>query len=285
MSSQPQAGDSKTILMVSPEHFDILYAINPHMKTASGEINKVNRPLALQQWQNLKETFEHLGAEVKVIKGVSDYPDMVFCANQCIPFVDRDGNRSAIMGKMRHPERRGEVEYFREYLQSQAYKIFETPDEVSAFEGMGDALKVFDKNLILGGYGPRTDKKIYSELAKKYAFEVLPLELVHPDFYHLDTCVVVLSSNAVAFVPQALGDGGEGLRQFFPVCIEITEHEAKNNFAANAFSLDQKHIILQKGSAQFCEALRKNGFNPVEVDTGEYIKAGGSVFCMKMMLP
>jgi N-dimethylarginine dimethylaminohydrolase len=29
--------------------------------------------------------------------------------------------------------------------------------------------------------------------------------------------------------------------------------------------------------------LREAGFTPLELDTSEFIKAGGSVFCMKLM--
>ena len=35
------------VLMVSPEHFEVVYAINPHMTNEKGELNTVDRDLAL----------------------------------------------------------------------------------------------------------------------------------------------------------------------------------------------------------------------------------------------
>jgi N-dimethylarginine dimethylaminohydrolase len=42
--------------------------------------------------------------------------------------------------------------------------------------------------------------------------------------------------------------------------------------------------VLQKGSASACADLRRLGFKPVEVDTSEFMKSGGSVFCMKQVV-
>ncbi len=34
------------VLMTSPDHFDVVYAINPYMKDKSGKLQKVDRMLA-----------------------------------------------------------------------------------------------------------------------------------------------------------------------------------------------------------------------------------------------
>jgi len=71
------------------------------------------------------------------------------------------------------------------------------------------------------------------------------------------------------------------LHAAFPDAIALTETEALN-FAGNAFCPDQKHVFLQAGCAALEEKLRAHHFIPVPVDTSEFMKSGGSVFCLKM---
>ncbi len=271
------------ILMVRPDYFDIAYAINPHMRDEHGNINKVDKKLAIKQWNSLKNIFEEIGAQVFVMDGQPEFPDMVFCANQCFPFKAANGKKGALLSKMRHPERRGEVGFFKRFLEDLDYTVYYTPDYVSSFEGMGDALTVPGRRIVIGGYGPRTDREIYPYLSQTFGFETVPLELVHPDFYHLDTCLTVLDSNTVAYVPSAIRNS-DVLEKYFPRRLEISEEEAKLFFAGNAFCIDGRSVILQQGAKNFCAELERYNYNPVEVDTREFIKAGGSVFCMKMHL-
>jgi N-dimethylarginine dimethylaminohydrolase len=209
---------------------------------------------------------------------------MVFCANQCFPFVLSDERRAAVLSRMRWPERRGEVEFFRKFLLRRGFEIFEAPEEVPYFEGMGDALTVPGRRLVLGGCGSRTHESVYDFLSRQFGFECLKLKLVDADFYHLDTCVAVLNSETVAYVPSALENARE-LERFFTRRLEISAVEAKKYFAGNAFSPDGRHVLMQPGAMDFVGNLRRHGFVPVEVETGEFIKAGGSVFCLKLALP
>ena len=66
----------------------------------------------------------------------------------------------------------------------------------------------------------------------------------------------------------------------------IPEYEAEKYFSLNAHAFDAhgtKTAILQKGSAITVDVLKQEGYNVVEIETGEFMKSGGSVFCMKMM--
>ena len=57
---------ARKVMMVSPRHFDIQHAINPHMQSSDGKQNVVNKALAEQQWRDLKATYEKLGLSVSV---------------------------------------------------------------------------------------------------------------------------------------------------------------------------------------------------------------------------
>ncbi len=73
------------------------------------------------------------------------------------------------------------------------------------------------------------------------------------------------------------------IHEAFDHVIEIEHAENLACFSGNCHSPDGKHVILQRGSRHFLRDLAKKGFTPIEVDTSEFIKAGGSVFCLKMM--
>ena len=64
-------------LMCRPEHFEVSYAINPWMDVTAG----VDRELAIQQWDTLRQTYLDLGHDVEVITPEPGLPDMVFAAN------------------------------------------------------------------------------------------------------------------------------------------------------------------------------------------------------------
>src|SRR6056297_878589 len=94
----------RKVLMVSPEHFDVKYNINPHMVNAEGELNQVDTVQAQRQWTDLKSIFESIGLKVEVLPGQPNLPDMVFCANQTFPFLKND--QPAFVLSQMHSEKR-----------------------------------------------------------------------------------------------------------------------------------------------------------------------------------
>lgn len=279
------------VLMVSPEHFDVVYAINPHMTNDKGELNTVNRELAQLQWRNLKAIFEQTGINVEIIPGEKNLPDMVFAANQSFLFKNNStGKFEVLISNMRSEFRKPETLYFYNWYKEHGYKVY-TSEEIFrdyprlCFEGNGDIIPHPDFSFYWGGIGPRTDAKVYEILAKKLNLNFLTLDLIHPEFYHLDTCFLVLNNHTCAYVAEAFDSAGLKLiNSKFKSLIRIDQQEAKKYFAGNAFCPDGKNVIMHPGASRFKEALVKNNFNVLETDTSEYMKSGGSVFCMKMAL-
>ncbi|RMH65944.1 MAG: amidinotransferase [Bacteroidetes bacterium] len=270
------------VLLTSPDHFEVAYVINPHM---AGHVGTVDHGRARAQWQALREAYEALGIEVHVVPGVKGLPDMVFCANQTLPYRHPLSERcGVILSRMHAPQRRDEVPHFAGFFRTQGYDVRPLPETVTSFEGMGDALWHPGRCLLWGGYGFRTDPSAYRLLTEWLGVPVMALRLVDPDFYHLDTCLSVLSPTAALIYPGAFDDDGLALiRHGFEHVLEAPEEEARHNFACNAHCPDGRHVLIQRGSRETNRILRAAGFEPVEVDTDEFIKAGGSVFCMKQM--
>lgn len=278
--------DAKELLMVTPQFYKIDYAINPFMKTATGDLKTVDSKKASEQWQRLKWTYEDLGLTVHQMPGENGLPDMVFAANQCFPFFDREtGERSALMARMRSPKRQPEVAFFEEWLETKGYKISHLETPGIAFEGNGDALLHPKLPLVWGGYGQRTDRDAYEEMSRRFGLQVILLKLQREEFYHLDTCFSILSPRAVAVQESAFSKESLGIiHQVFDEVISIDENEAIHGFAANCHCPNKRDVLLHRGSPLFMKSLEKAGFQPHEVDTSEFLKAGGSVFCLKMML-
>jgi len=270
------------LVMTTPDHFDIQYVINPHM---AGNIGSVDKNKALRQWNELKEAFATCGLPIDVVDGMPGQPDMVFCANQTLPFLRPDGSKGVVLSKMHAAQRAGEVKHFESWFSDRGWDVFDQIFNGDIdFEGMGDALWHRGKRLLWGGHGFRTDISVYETITNGLETPVIALQLDDPEFYHLDTCLCILDEATALIYPHAYTDDGLALiRHFFPRVIEAPEREARELFACNAHSPDGKQVVIQRGCTETNQALSDYGFDVIEVDTDEYLKSGGSVFCMKLM--
>lgn len=273
----------QTLLMVNPEFFDVKYSINPHMQDAAGNLKTVDRPLALQQWNTLKNKFLSLGMSVEVINSAPEFPDMVFCANQMFPFI-KNNQRQVILSHMASELRQGEVSYFKSWAQKNNIPYYELQGSTS-FEAMGDLLWNYESQELFGGFGFRTDPHVYDQIEDIVGRKIHRLELINEHFYHMDTCFSILNKDSALYVDEAFSREGKNLIQkSFKNLITVPIDEAIDNFAGNACAINGTDVILQKGSTQTKAQLIAQGFKVHEVDTSEYIKAGGSVFCMKLLI-
>jgi len=275
-----------SVLMAAPDFFEVVYAINPFMKDKEGRLNQVDKAKAHREWNELVSVFSKINLKTKTVNGVSGLPDMVFSANQSFPFWNPQTQRyEIVLSKMRSPQRAQEVPYFKQFWTEQGFVVHELSYK-GAFEGNGDAIFSPEHGIVFGGFGSRTDKEVYEELSSRFNLTIARLELCSSDFYHLDTCFSILSKDTVAIQPDAFsGEGLSLIRAFFDRVVEIPYEENKNYFCGNCFSPDGKNVVTQKGSPTFKNQLEQLGFTVWEVDTGEFMKSGGSVFCLKLFYP
>jgi N-dimethylarginine dimethylaminohydrolase len=186
---------------------------------------------------------------------------------------------------MRSEFRRAEVSFFQDWYAKQGYAVHLLETRNCTFEGNGDALLQQSEGLIWGGFGPRTSRASYEEVSRCTGFPVAVLELVSEHFYHLDTCFSILNDQTVAIVPEAFTEAGRQLiAAGFSQVIPIDQREALEAFAGNCHCPNGKDVILHPGSPKLMNLLKKAGFSVHELDTSEFLKSGGSVFCLKMMV-
>lgn len=282
--------EPRNVLICTPEYFDIVDVKNVHMQ---GNIGGLDKNLAVKQWNDLKSVYQSwkqqgILDEILEIKGVEGLEDMIFTANQSFPWMLNE-KKVVVMSKMRHTSREREVPYFRKFYKELGYELLELKT-AAHFEGMGDLIPHYGKNLLYGGYGHRTDAAAYNEISQLLQVPIVLLKLEDERFYHLDTCFIPVDENTVFLTPAAFQkEDLQGLKKLFKNIIEIPDEEADRYFALNAHLVNdgktkKKVAVLQKGTTVMKRELNKLGFEVSEVDTSEYIKSGGSCFCMKMMV-
>lgn len=270
----------RKMLMCPPTYFEVKDAKNEFM---SGNIGGVDRDKAREQWHALKATFEKCGFSVELIEPGAGLEDMVFTANQVLPALDADNHPAVILARMAYESRTREVPHFEKWFREHGYKVLNLPESCKRFEGGGDGVWHPERKLLWLGFGSRTEERCCDAVSNLLQVPVVKLRLVSAKFYHLDTCFAVLNANSVMIYPPAFDECGMSLiRNYFQNIVEVSEADA-NNFACNALALDE-YVVLQKGSAAACADLQRLGFKPIEVDTSEFMKSGGSVFCMKQMV-
>lgn len=251
--------------MCPPVHFDVSYSINPWMSLDV----QVDADSAMRQWERLREVYLGLGHRVEVIEPAEGLPDMVFTANAGVVRGDR-----VLVSNFTHPERQPESEHFLRWFRDAGYEraqIAAAPNE-----GEGDILAAGD--VLLAGTGPRTAPEAHAEVSAFFDAEVVPLELVDPRFYHLDTALTVLDGQTVAYYPGAFSPKAiETLERRFPHAV-LADGSDACGFGLNAMS-DGLNVVMSDRAPGLAARLTELGFNPIAVDMGELLKAGGSAKC------
>lgn len=273
-----------TLLMSPPDYFQVVDVKNPHM---TGNLGRVDTGLARRQWEGVHDAFEASGAKVELVPPVEDCEDMVFCANQTFVGLGADGRRTCLLSNMKHESRQREVKAFARWFEGKGYCVTQLPagagGKRTGFEGSGDAIWHPGRALIWGGSGFRTAPEAYTTVSETFGVPVIRLPLRSDRFYHLDTCFAALSEDTALIHPRSLTQEGVAMiRAIFKHVIDVDDKEANEGMACNACAIGGKHVVIQKGNTRAVSAMKEAGFTVHEVDTSEYLKSGGSVFCMKM---
>ncbi|MFE5808876.1 dimethylargininase [Streptomyces sp. NPDC056491] len=252
-------------LMCPPAHFKVTYSINPWMDPTK----PVDLPLALAQWEDLRDRYRSLGHIVETLEPDPALPDMVFAANGALVVDGR-----VLGARFAHPERAAEAELHLDWFRADGYTEIHEPSHVN--EGEGD-FAVTDR-YILAGRGFRSSPLSHDEAQEFFGRPVIGLDLVDPRYYHLDTALSVLDGDEIMYYPDAFSPGSQGvLRRLFPDAL-IADGRDAAALGLNAVS-DGLHVLLPQAATGLLAPLRDRGFEPVPMDLGELLKGGGSVKC------
>lgn len=270
------ANDRQYLLMCPPKLYEVSYVINPWMQ---GNLGNSSRRRAAEQWESLYAALSKL-ANISLVDPVAGSPDMVFTANAGLA-----RNGVVAISSFYHPERQGEEPHFRKWFREAGYRVVDLP-RATPFEGEGDALFSVDGLRLWVGCGPRTLEASHRTLQRIWDdVEVVGLRLVDPRFYHLDTCFAPLEDGSVLYYPPAFDEASlRKIEEFYPIekRIAVSERDALA-FACNAVNLGGT-IVLNRISTGLEQELRRRGFDVVQVELDEFLKAGGAAKCLVMKL-
>jgi N-dimethylarginine dimethylaminohydrolase len=263
------------ILMCPPDFFTVDYVINPWM---DGNAGSLNRERAFQQWSTLKWAISEV-ADVVTIEPVDGLPDMVFTANAGVVYGDR-----AMASHFMPMERRSEERVFKDWFRGAGYELYDLPEDIG-FEGAGDTLIDRGGPWVWCGYGFRTEIEALEHLERFFDLEIVPIRLVDPRFYHIDTCLCPLTGGYLLYHEPAFDEASQKeIKRRVPKekRIRVSEKNA-SHFACNAVNVGDR-IFLHRTRGRLIPALEEYGFHVVQVSLSEFLKAGGSAKCLTLKL-
>lgn len=275
----------RRVLLGDPAAFAVEDEHNPHMRAPDGSLRRVDRERARVQWQALADAYSAIGVEVHVLPAAEGLADLCFTANPSLVLPAAEGDGIEVwMARMAHDSRAAEVALHAGFFRAQGASVRELPEGVAPFEGAGDGLLHPGRRVVHCGVGPRTCRAAWQALAAaRPDLEFRRYRLADRRWYHLDTALVPLDESCALYVPSAFDAAGRRtLATAFREIIAVEDDEAAL-FAGNAHCPDGRHVLLQAGCPRTEKALRARGYEPVPLETGEFRKSGGSVFCLKQM--
>ena len=274
---------AKRVLLCPPAYFDVVDQKNLYMAAKQ----PVDREKAQRQWQALYSALDQAGCQVETIPPAPGFEDMVFAANQVFIGFHQGVGKFIVPSRMVHASRQREVPLYVDWFRERGFKIIEVDLGADHLEGHGDLLWHPDWSRVYAGYGFRSTQggvEKFREALSKMGIPVVPMHLVDPFCYHLDTCFCPLNNDAVLIYPGAYAPESLAvLRTFWKRVYELTADEA-HEFMGNGIVANGRYLTPHL-TPHLEAILREENLSPVIVDTSEFEKSGGSLFCMKAFLP
>lgn len=278
-------GSGVRILMCAPEHFEVAYRINPWMDPTEWRREAARLRLAARcEWKRLQQKLEALGAVIELVPPVEGLPDLVFTANAAVVLDD-----VALVSRFRYPQRQPEMAYYerslRELWARGIIAAVRLMPEGVLLEGAGDCVWDPARQMFWTGFGQRSDRTAARVVSETFGIEALPLELVDPRFYHMDTALAPLPHGEVMYVPSAFSTIGlRELKARVPVAqrIPLGATDAAT-FAANALKLGN-NIVVSSCTTALRRRLEGAGYRVHQTSLAAFHKSGGSAFCLTLRL-
>jgi N-dimethylarginine dimethylaminohydrolase len=271
--------------MCRPEHFAVVYAINPWMDPASWARHERSHAAASRrEWSALHRSLRNLGAVIELVPAAPGLPDLVFTANAAVVL-----DRKALLARFRHPQRQGEEPHFETAFRSlEARGLLDAVETLPAgivLEGAGDCVWDESRRLFWMGYGPRSDLAARGAVEATFGCETVALELADGRFYHMDTALCPLPGGEVMYLPFAFTAAGRAAireRVAAHQRIEIGPDDGAR-LAANAVCLGG-NLVMSGCSEKLRANLTERGYRVIASPLDAFRRSGGSAFCLTLRL-
>ena len=269
---------------------------NAWMHELSDEERRVDRTRAMGQFA---QVYNYMASDAFVFllptpRGCA-LQDLVFTANLGVVLEHLPGRDTVVLSNFSSEPRVGEAEVGDQFFRAMGYTTVVAPYK---FEGEAE-LKHLHTNVYLGGYGIRSDRKVYDWMEEAFDMQVIKLKEVDEYLYHLD-CSVFPVTREETLVCTELFEEDE-VRQIEKVTnvIDVSVDECYagicNSVRYHNSLLNASNIhSLKAGSKEYFEEIQKNrkledvaiklGLEVSYFNLGEFLKGGALLSCMVMHL-
>jgi N-dimethylarginine dimethylaminohydrolase len=126
---------------------------------------------------------------------------------------------------------------------------------------------------------------MHAPIEALFGVPAVPLELVDPRFYHLDTCFCVLSGGEILWHPAAFSPAAAAIVRRVAGAdrlIEATEDDAMH-LGVNSVCLG-RDVVMCHASSTTRRALEARGYRVHVVPLDSFNRSGGAAYCLTLRL-
>ena len=270
-------GVLKKVLLSRPDYIELA----PIDKISMDWIEKgitLDKKLALAEHDSLIEIYKSNGVEVEIIKPVEKLSSMVYARD--FGFNLKEGY---VLGRFKEKVRQPETDLYEKKLKELGVPLIARCTE-GCIEG-GDFWQLDEKTLAVGTL-QRSDAEGIENIRKQldaFGYKIIEVKSKQ-EYLHLDMIFnIVGGKTAVAYwegLPEHFQDY---LNQNEFDIIKIEEEGVFKHFC-NLQALGNKRVVSLKANSKVNSELRNKGFEVIELDCTEILKAGGGPHCMTFPL-
>lgn len=243
----------------------------PGPRLAEGLITHIERQsvdvaLATRQWDDYVDALQRNGWQTIGVAAADDCADAAFIEDTMVAFGDL-----MVITRPGAPSRQPETAAVEQALVQLGYEPLriEAPGTLDG----GDVLKVGDTVYV--GLGGRTNAAGISQLAAHLSTRGARVVSVPcTKVLHLKSAVTALPDGTIVGWPDAVDDPS-----IFPRFLATPEESG-----AHVVLLGDDRLLMAADCPKSAELYRSLGYEPVEVDIGEFQKLEGCVTCLSVRL-
>jgi N-dimethylarginine dimethylaminohydrolase len=288
--------DQPGFLLCPPFSHSIDQPNNAWMVEPSSQEDFLDRNKGLKQFLDL---YHYLASNALVYllptPAASGLQDQVFTANLAFVPEHLTGRNTAIIANFTSAPRKEEAKYGAQFFRAMGY---ETVIPEFLFEGEAEIKHLYD-NIYIGGYGERTDRRVYDWMEKTFDMKIVKVEERDPHLYHLDCSIFPLTGEETIVCTEILRKEEVKEIEKYTGIIDVSKEIAYcgicNSVRLHNSILNASDIHdLKAGTEEYRKEIAKNralediaaerAFEPVFFNLSEYMKSGALLSCMVMHL-
>jgi N-dimethylarginine dimethylaminohydrolase len=295
-NASPTTLDKPAFLMNCPFSYCTDQPNNVWMTDLDEAQRAVDKDKAISQFLQL---YHHLASDGVVFMlptpRACRLQDLVFTANLGIVLEHLPDRDVAVLSNFTSRPRVGEEKVGRAFFKAMGYEAVQAPHK---FEGEAELKHLYD-NLYIGGYGIRSDRKVYEWMEKEFDMKVIKLEEVDEYLYHLDCSIFPITDEDTLVSTELFTKREVKAIEKHTNIIDVTADSAYsgicNSVRLHNSVLNSSHLhSLRAGSEDYMHEIKKNrelediavrlGLEVNYFNLSEFHKGGAMLSCMVMHL-